>query len=140
MSVGYIEFLSPITPLLNRIVEWPWIKLKMSPMLFKKSWNLFYSNVIKHLVKLVVNSIVFFLSNIKNLLRVCIWVCLSVCTCMRITNVFVYICICGFVFAGIFSYFLKNSSKKQTTTSCIMKNLNHLSKLFVSFRCCWISP
>ena len=126
----------------HRITEWPWIKLKMRPMPFKKSWNLFCSDVIEHLVKLVVNNIVFFLWSIKNLLRVCMWVCLSVCACVRVTDVFVCICICGFRSqnAGIFSYFLKNSSKKQTTTSCIMKNLNHLSKLFVSFRCCRTSP
>ena len=29
----------------HRIVEWPEIEFKMRPMLFKKCWNLFYSNV-----------------------------------------------------------------------------------------------
>ena len=36
----------------NRIVEWPWIEFKMRPMLFKKSWNLFYSNVVGRPAKL----------------------------------------------------------------------------------------
>ena len=36
----------------HRIVKWPWIKWKMRPMLFKKSWSLFYPNVARHPVKL----------------------------------------------------------------------------------------
>ena len=36
----------------HRVVEWSWIEFKMRPMLFKKSWNLFYSNVIERSVKL----------------------------------------------------------------------------------------
>ena len=43
ISVDSIEFIS---------VEWPWIKFKMRPVLFKKSWNIFYSNVVKHPVRL----------------------------------------------------------------------------------------
>ena len=35
-----------------RTVEWPWIKFKTRPTLFKKSWNLFYSNVARHPDKL----------------------------------------------------------------------------------------
>ena len=87
LSLHRISFIyNPTASFLrHRIVEWPWIKLKMRPMPFKKSWNLFCSNVIKHLVKLVVNNIVFFLWSIKNLLRVCMWVCLSVCA---------YWCVC----------------------------------------------
>ena len=36
----------------HRIVKWPWIEFKIRAMLFKKSWNLFYSNVVVRLVKL----------------------------------------------------------------------------------------
>ena len=43
ISVDSIEFIS---------VKWPWIKFKMRPVLFKKSWNIFYSNVVKHPVRL----------------------------------------------------------------------------------------
>ena len=35
-----------------KIVKWPWIEFKMRPMLFKESWNLFYSNVVECPVKL----------------------------------------------------------------------------------------
>ena len=34
------------------IVEWLWIEFKVRPMLFKKSWNFFYSNIVRHPVKL----------------------------------------------------------------------------------------
>ena len=36
----------------HRLVEWPWIKFKIRPMLFKKSWNLFYCNVVGRPFKL----------------------------------------------------------------------------------------
>ena len=36
----------------HKIVEWPKIEFKMRPMLFKKSWNLSYSNVVGPPVKL----------------------------------------------------------------------------------------
>ena len=55
------KYFSPITPVpcitlasffRHRIVEWPSIEFKMYPMLLKKSWNLFYSNVVRRPFKL----------------------------------------------------------------------------------------
>ena len=49
-----MEFLSPITPLLpSSSIEWlNELEFKMSPVLFKKSWNLFYSNDVECPVKI----------------------------------------------------------------------------------------
>ena len=53
-SVDYIIFTYNSTASFFRhwIVECPWIEFKRRPMLFKKSWNLFYSNVVGLPVKL----------------------------------------------------------------------------------------
>ena len=37
----------------HRLVEWLWIKFRIRPMLFRKSWNLFYCNVVGRLVELI---------------------------------------------------------------------------------------
>ena len=54
ISVDYTVYNTQITTASFRHgrVEWPQIEVKMRPMLFKKSWNLFYSNGIVRPVKL----------------------------------------------------------------------------------------
>ena len=47
----------------HKIVKWPCIEFKMRPMLFKKSWNLSCSNVVKH----PVNAACFIWSYLHNL-------------------------------------------------------------------------
>ena len=44
----------------NRIVEWIEIVFKMRPTLFKKSWNLFYSDVIGCPVNSLINSVIIY--------------------------------------------------------------------------------